>query len=444
VRMVESGPAAGALCAARYARATGIEKLVAFDMGGTTAKICLIEGGEPRTTSGFEVARVHRFTRGSGLPLRVPSVELSEIGAGGGSIAQLDDAGLLRVGPRSAGATPGPACYGHGGTEPTVTDANLLLGFLSPSFFLGGRMTLDTDASEAAIRPLAEALQVSTVDAAWGIHATVSQNMIAAMRVHFAERGEDPEQFTLMAFGGCGPAHALTVADALHIREVLVPMGAGVASAVGAALAPPAFDFAKSHVVDVAEVDWAALEAIYRQMESDAQAVLATAGVPDEDVAFDRTADMRYVGQVYDIEVALDDARLTPDSEGGIREAFEREYARRYSRTYPESPIQVTTCRLRGSGQPPAVSIGMLYGGGNGDRPDAVKGTRPIFDSPEVGWVEATVYDRYALRPGDELRGPAVVEEHESTTVVSSGYRARVDEARNLRMTRNIDAEAVR
>jgi 5-oxoprolinase (ATP-hydrolysing)/N-methylhydantoinase A len=221
-------------------------------------------------------------------------------------------------------------------------------------------------------------------------------------------------------------------------------MGAGVASAVGAALAPPAFDFARSHVVDLAEVDWGALEAIYRQMENDARAVLATAGVSAEDVNFDRTADMRYVGQVYDIEVALDEGPLTADSEDRIRAAFEHEYARRYARTYPESPIQVTTCRLRGSGRASDVAVGMLYRGTNGDRREAVKGTRAIFDSPEVGWVEATVYDRYALRPGDELQVPAVVEEHESTTVVSSGYRASVDEARNLRLTRNFDAEAVR
>jgi 5-oxoprolinase (ATP-hydrolysing) len=436
VRMVESGPAAGALCAARYAQSAEIEKLVAFDMGGTTAKICLVEDGAPRTTSGFEVARVHRLTRGSGLPLRVPSVELSEIGAGGGSIARLDEAGLLQVGPRSAGASPGPACYGQGGTEPTVTDANLLLGFLSPTFFLGGKMSLDPDASEVAIRPIAEALGISTVEAAWGIHATVSQNMIAAMRVHFAERGQDPEQFTLMAFGGCGPTHALSVAGALRIREVFVPMGAGVASAVGAALAPPAFDFAHSYVEDLADIDWPTLESIYRRMEDDARGVLAEAGVRGEDVSFQRTADMRYVGQVYDIEVTLADKHVTADSAPGIRSAFETEYAQRYSRTYPGSPIQLTTCRLRGTGPAPAVSVDMLYGTQTDSSRNAVKGTRPIYDSPVTGWVDATVYDRYALAPGDEIVGPAVVEEHESTAIVARGHHARVDEARNLRITR--------
>jgi 5-oxoprolinase (ATP-hydrolysing)/N-methylhydantoinase A len=436
VRMVESGPAAGALCAARYARAAGIEKLVAFDMGGTTAKICLVERGEPRTTSGFEVARVHRFTRGSGLPLRVPSVELSEIGAGGGSIARLDEAGLLQVGPRSSGAMPGPACYGNGGIEPTVTDANLLLGFLSPTFFLGGRMSLDRDSSEQAIRPIAESLGVSIEEAAWGVHATVSHNMIAAMRVHFAERGQDPEEFTLMAFGGCGPTHALAVASALRIREVLVPMGAGVASALGAAVAPPAFDFAQSYVHDLADIEWADLETTYAQMEEDARAVLAEAGVPPDDVVFHRTADMRYVGQVYDIEVPIDAAPVTAEAEGGIRDAFEREYAQRYARAYPGSPIQITTCRLRGTGPAPAVSVELLYGDANGGSGGAVKGARPIYESPDAGWVDAAVYDRYALAVGDELLGPAVVEEHESTAVVPSGHRARVDDARNLRIVR--------
>ena len=436
VRMVESGPAAGVLCAARYGRDSQTANLISFDMGGTTAKIGVVDAGEPIMSPGFEVARVHRFKRGSGLPLRVPAVDIIEIGAGGGSIARINEAELLEVGPESASADPGPACYGSGGTDATVTDANVVLGILSPDFVLGGEMPLDVNAAEEAVRRhVGEPLGITATEAAWGIHTTVNQNMIGALQVHLAERGKDPESYTLMAFGGCGPAHAVSVARALRIPEVLVPFGAGVASALGAALAPPAFDFAHSYVSSLDDVDWAGLEDTYRRLADSAVAVLKKAGVEPSDIEFRRSADMRYEGQVYDIEVPLRE-RLDAASKGEIEARFDREYSRRYSRLYPDSAVQITTCRLKAAGPPPDIDLHALV-----ERrrfatatSEAVKGTRRIWESP-LGWVEAAVYDRYALGPGASIEGPAVVEEREATAVLWTGDTATVDELVNLRVS---------
>jgi N-methylhydantoinase A/oxoprolinase/acetone carboxylase beta subunit len=434
VRVVESGPAAGVLCAARYGRDVGLDDLIAFDMGGTTAKISVIDRGVPAMSPGFEVARVHRFKRGSGIPLRVPSVDILEIGAGGGSIASIDPTGLLQVGPHSASADPGPACYRRGGTKPTVTDANLVLGLLEPGFFLGGDMALDLAASEAVIeRGVAGPLGLSVVEAAWGIHTMVNQNMIGALRVHLAERGKDPELYTLMGFGGCGPAHAVEVASALRVPEVLIPLGAGVASALGAALAPPAFDFARSHVRDLGTMDWDALQDVYAQMQADAKALLGEAGVSPEDVEFSVSADMRYEGQVYDIEVPLPTG-LSHASEATIRERFADEYTQRYARIYPESEIQLTTCRLRATGPAADIDLRTLYGARSfaASTEEAVKGHRRIYEGAGAGWVEAPVYDRYALAPGAAISGPAVVEERESTAILWSGNTGAIDEFLNL------------
>jgi N-methylhydantoinase A/oxoprolinase/acetone carboxylase beta subunit len=436
VRVVESGPAAGVLCAARYGRDAGLDDLIAFDMGGTTAKISVIDRGVPAMSPGFEVARVHRFKRGSGIPLRVPSVDILEIGAGGGSIANIDTTGLLQVGPRSAAADPGPACYRRGGTEPTVTDANLVLGLLEPGFFLGGDMSLDLEASERVIaRGVAEPLGLSVVEAAWGIHTMVNQNMIGALRVHLAERGKDPEQFTMMGFGGCGPAHAVEVAAALRVPEVLIPLGAGVASALGAALAPPAFDFARSHVRTLGSLDWDALQGVYAELQEDAKRLLGEAGVAPGEVEFVLSADMRYQGQVYDIEVPFP-ATLSSDAESAIRASFADEYTRRYARVYPDSEIQLTTCRLRASGPAADIDLRTLYAARTfaDSAEQAIKSHRRIYEGGGDGWVDVPVYDRYALAPGAAISGPAVVEERESTAILWSGDSGSIDEFLNLRI----------
>ena len=246
IRMIESGPAAGALAAAQYGSLTDRPNLLSFDMGGTTAKACIIDNGEPLVSADFEVARVYRFKRGSGLPVRVPVIEMIEIGAGGGSIARADTLGLLKVGPDSAGAQPGPACYGRGGAAPTVTDADLLLGYLDPAFFLGGKMRLDLAAAERALGALGERLGLSATEAAWGVHQVVNENMAGAARIHAVERGKDPRAYPLFAFGGAGPVHAYRVAKILDVPELVIPLGAGVTSALGFLVAPLAFDFVRS------------------------------------------------------------------------------------------------------------------------------------------------------------------------------------------------------
>ena len=436
VRMIESGPAAGVLCAECYGRETGVEDLISFDMGGTTAKIGVIDKGEPLMAPGFEVDRVYRFKKGSGLPVRVPVVDAIEIGAGGGSIAHVNDAQLLQIGPESASAEPGPACYGLGGIDATVTDANLVMGLLSPSFFLGGKMALDLEAAEASIaNDVAQPLGLSNPNAAWGIHSTVNENMVGALRVHLAEKGKDPTRYTLMAFGGCGPLHAVKVARALDISEVMIPLGAGVASALGAVLAAPAYDLAHSYVARLAGVAWDELEALFAEMETAAAAVLEQAGVGADAITFKRSADMRYEGQVYDIEVPIPSA-LSTASEAEVQTSFDAEYQSRYERLYAESIVQVTTCRLRALGPRPEFDLGRLRSQSKAadSVEQAVKGRRRLYESPDVGWVATPVYDRYLLAPGMRIAGPAIVEERESTSVLWSGDTAEIDELYNLRI----------
>ncbi len=280
VRLVESGPAAGALAAARMARQAGEPRMLSFDMGGTTAKACVIDRGEPLVAREFEVARADRFKKGSGIPIRVPVVELIEIGAGGGSIARIDRLGLLKVGPESAGADPGPACYGLGGTEPTVTDADLVLGYLDPAFFLGGRMRLDVNAARRAIEErVAQPLGLSLTEAAWGIHRVVNENMAAAARIHGIERGKDLRAYPLFAFGGAGPVHAWAVGRILKVPRVLVPFGAGAISAWGLLVAPLAFDFVRTASQQLDQAGWTRINRLFEEMEIEGREILTRAGI---------------------------------------------------------------------------------------------------------------------------------------------------------------------
>src|SRR5881296_1733559 len=298
VRLVESGPAAGALAAAQAARERHEPKLLSFDMGGTTAKACVIDDGAPLVAREFEVARADRFKKGSGLPIRVPVIEMIEIGAGGGSLARVDRMGLLKVGPDSAGADPGPACYAQGGQVPTVTDADLLLGYLDPNFFLGGRMRLDADAASRAVEDkIAKPMGLSLTEAAWGIHRVVNENMAAAARVHGIERGRDLRAYPLFAFGGAGPVHAWHVGRILKVPRVLVPFGAGAMSAYGLLAAPLAFDFVRTAPQRVDAGDWAQVNGLFADMEGEGRQLLARAGVASGDVIVSRLAEMRYVGQ---------------------------------------------------------------------------------------------------------------------------------------------------
>jgi N-methylhydantoinase A len=424
VQLIESGPAAGAMAAMHVGRHCGLSDMISFDMGGTTAKMCLIEGGEAEHASTFEAARVKRFRKGSGLPLKVPVIDLIEIGAGGGSIAAVSAMGLLTVGPESAGSVPGPVCYGRGGTRPTVTDADLLLGYLSPEYFLGGEMGLDRAAVERAMhQELAAPLGMSVLEVASGIHAVVNENMAAATRMYIAEKGRDPRRYALMAFGGAGPVHAYGLAKLLKLSRIVVPAGAGVASALGFLVAAPAIDLVRSGVRRLSAVDWAEVAAHYAAMEAEARALLVEAGAAPGDVTFRRSADMRYVGQGFDIPVPL------PDSldAAGVERAFLDAYERLFDRRIEGLPMEVLSWRLHATASRPAVpgALGRSIGG------EARKGTREVW-FPQTGMAPCAVYDRYRLAPGVMLRGPAVVEERESTTVVGPDARFTLDVQGNL------------
>ena len=439
VRLVESGPAAGALAAARAARQAGEDRLLSFDMGGTTAKACVIDRGEPLLAREFEVARADRFKKGSGLPIRVPVIEMIEIGAGGGSVARLDRMNLLKVGPDSAGADPGPACYALGGREPTVTDADLVLGYLDPDFFLGGRMRLDVDAARRAITDfVGKPMGFDLARAAWSIHRVVNENMAAAARIHGIERGKDLRAYPLFAFGGAGPVHGWNVGRILKVPRVLVPFGAGAASALGLLAAPLAFDFVRTASQRLDQADWPGINRLFAGMEAEGRAVLREAGIADADMTFRRTAEMRYVGQGHEVEGPVPSGPLGPESLAALTSGFEDAYRALYHRTPMGVPIEALNWRLVVSGPEAGVRISSSVSGGASKRSEAAlqvpqpKRARKAYFPEAGGYVDTPVYDRYALTPGMAFAGPAIIEERESTTVIGTDARIRVDEARTL------------
>jgi 5-oxoprolinase (ATP-hydrolysing) len=424
IALLESGPPGGVRAGVTLAEARGEADVLCFDMGGTTAKACLVEGARPALLPDLEVGRVNRFAAGSGLPMHVASVDLIEIGAGGGSIAGVDRLGLLRVGPASAGADPGPACYGRGGAEPTVTDANLLLGYLGEDSFLGGRMRLDREAAERAVGALARRMGMDDVtEAAWGIHRLVDENMAAAARVHVIGRGHDPRRFTMLAFGGAGPAHAAGMARLIGLRRLVVPGGAGATSAMGFLVSPALADAATSLPAVLGQVDWGEVTALYRELEAEVGGRLAETGAASGEVRFERAADMRLLGQVHELRVpvpALEDEALAA--------AFRRAYRERFGMAPAELPVQVLTWRVEATGPVPALAAagGRAVEGGPERRPP-----RPVY-FPGAGWTECPVLDRARLAAGERVEGPVVIEEDEATTVVWSGDRVAVDEQGSL------------
>jgi N-methylhydantoinase A len=433
VQLLESGPAAGALAAAFLGAADGGDNLLAFDMGGTTAKLSVIDGGRPLVAYGFEAARQRRFVEGSGLPVRISTIELIEIGAGGGSIARIDEIGLMKVGPESAGSLPGPAAYGLGGALPTVTDADFLLGYLNPEFFAGGSMAIDMAACRAAFAPLVEATCLGLEAAAWGLHDIVNENMASAARVHIAERGRDPRRYTLFATGGAGPVHAYYVARKLGIGRLICPAAAGVASALGLLLAPARADRMATLARPLDKVDWPALEAAYLAIEAEARQVIAATGLAPESARVERQADMRFVGQAFEIVVPLPAGPYDAGARQGFLDAFERSYVEKFTRTPPSVPVEIVNIRSSVSAEVPDAGLGRTAAGRGGS--DAFKGTRPVY-FPEFGAAQPTpVYDRYALRPGIGYEGPAVVEEAESTLVIGPGASFEVSDHNNVIVT---------
>jgi N-methylhydantoinase A len=432
IRLIESGPAAGAMAASFLARLASLDRVVSFDMGGTTAKMCLVENGAPHHKYDFEAGRVRRFQKGSGLPLKVPVVDMIEIGAGGGSLAHIDaSSGLMKVGPRSAGAKPGPVCYGLGGTQPTVTDADLVLGRLDPAYFLGGELTLDPGRVQQAFADtITPELGIGSQDAALGVQRIVDETMAAATRMHLAEKGRDPRQYTIIAFGGAGPVHAWNLARLLKVRQVVVPLGAGVASALGFLVAPPATDMVRSYVARLDRVDWSHVNALLSDMQKLGRDLLTEAGAEPEQIIYTPTADMRYVGQGFEVPVQLPSLRLGVADLPTIRENFYASYRTHFGRVMEGPSIEALSWRLACVAPNSDIRIG-AHDTKRGDAASARRGQRQVLFE-EHGWQTCVVYDRYALPQGSTLSGPALIEERESTCVIGPGALIKVDEMRNL------------
>ena len=403
IHLIESGPAAGATAGAFYGRLTGTERVISFDMGGTTAKMCLIEEYEPEHAHEFEAGRVRRFKKGSGLPLKVPVIDLIEIGAGGGSLARVDNMGLLKVGPDSAGSEPGPVCYGLGGTQPAVTDADLLLGYLSPEYFLGGEMDLDLGLVKDAVEEkLANVTGLSVEEVAAGIHSIVNENMASATRMYIAEKGRDPRRYALVASGGAGPVHAYGMAKLLKISRVICPLGAGVLSALGFLVAAPGTDSVRSYVSRLENLDWDRLNRLFREMEEEAMAQIVEAGADPATVTMRRRADMRYSGQGFEIDVPVPDGEMDGSAADVMRQSFLDKYQELFGRQIGDLPIEALTWRIFASGPTPNVELN--FAGQQIDEEPSDKGERQVY-FPETGYATCKIYNRYALKPGDSFRG---------------------------------------
>ncbi|MBA3507461.1 MAG: hydantoinase/oxoprolinase family protein [Betaproteobacteria bacterium] len=431
VRLLESGPAAGALMSARHSRWLGQPQVLSFDMGGTTAKGCVVRDHVPLKRYEFEVARVHEFKRGSGLPIKIPVLDMIEIGAGGGSLAGLDPRGVLQVGPRSAGADPGPACYGRGGREPTLTDANLLLGYLDSSSFLGGRMPLDAGASRDALqRRLAEPLGIDVVRAAWGVHEVINEDVAKAFRVHASERGVDYRRCSMIVFGGSGPIHGSRIARKLRIPRVICPSGAGVMSAFGLLSSPVGFELVQSLRTALATITPERFAEITGALEARVRAQLSSAGGSAGDSHSALRLDMRYEGQGYEVEVQVPEGESAA-ALAALPQLFAGAYATIFGMSFADRAIEIVAWKVEVQGPVPggsgAYRLRTAASTGN-----AMRTRRSAYFPENDGYVDCAIYDRYGLAPGATLEGPALVEEAESTCVLAPGDVAHVDAQLNL------------
>jgi len=437
IRLVESGPAGGAIFAAHIARQCGLDSVLSFDMGGTTAKICLIDGGRPQTARSFEVARIGRFRKGSGLPLRIPVIEMVEIGAGGGSIAHLDALGRIAVGPESAGADPGPACYARGGTRPAVTDANLTLGRYDPERFAGGTLTLDAAAARQALATdIGDPLGLAAEMAALGVVEMVDETMANAARVHAIESGKSYEGRALIAFGGGGPVHACRIAEKLGISRVVVPSGAGVGSAIGFLRAPVGYEVVRSLHQALSRFDVRAVNALLADMQQEAMAVVAQGsfGAPTTET---RVAFMRYVGQGHEIPVPLPARALTQADIAGLRDGYDEAYARFYDRPVPGSDVEIMSFAVlvatveAESGEPVVTqNEAATVSSATPARSQFVRDTVSGDVSP---W---SVFERAALSPGARIEGPAIIAENETSTLVGGGWHGTINRLGTIELTR--------
>ena len=427
VRIIESGPTAAVISGQYYGKLFDIPEMFCFDMGGTTAKSCLIQGGVAGVVPTFEVGRIQRFMKGSGLAIQVPVVDLMEIGAGGGSIAKVSKMGTLQVGPESSGADPGPICYGRGGTEPGVTDADLLLGYLDENYFLGGEMKLDREAARSGIEEkIARALGVPFMQAVWGVHDLINEIMAAAAKTHIAEKGGNPKVATLTAFGGAGPVHAYGLAKKLGSPQLIVPPNAGVGSALGFFTAPRAFDLVRSHKVALNAADFDEIEKIFKEMEAEGARTLQKSGA-EEHITFERSVDVRFVGQGSETNIPIPEKNFIEVKTEEVRRRFDKIYKKLYGRTYPDSPVEFINFKVRASLPERLLRLPKATKK-VGHFKDAIKGKRQAYSGIAKDFIPYTVYDRYKLYPGAKFRGPAIIEERESTVIVGEDAPIAVDD----------------
>jgi N-methylhydantoinase A len=426
VRIIESGPTAAVISGQYYGKLFDIPEMFCFDMGGTTAKSCLIQRGVAGVVPTFEVGRVQRFMKGSGLTIQVPVVDLMEIGAGGGSIAKVSKMGTLQVGPESAGADPGPICYARGGIEPGVTDADLLLGYLDENYFLGGEMKLDKEAAKHGIEEkIAKPLGVTFVQAVWGIHDLINETMAAAAKTHIAEKGGNPKVATVAAFGGAGPVHAYGLAKKLGSPRLIVPPNAGVGSALGFFTAPRAFDLVRSHKVALDMADFNEIEKLFKVMETEGSRTLQKSGTA-EDIVFERSIDARFVGQGSETNIPVSESNFTHVKKEEMRRRFDKIYEKLYGRTYPDSPVEFINFKVRASLPERLLRLPKIEKK-VGSLKDAIKGKRQAYSGIANDFIPYTIYDRYRLYPDAKFKGPAIIEETESTVIIGEDASVSVD-----------------
>ncbi len=430
IQLLESGPAGGTMAGVFFGKLTGKKDLLAFDMGGTTAKASLIFDLKPEITNQFEAARVMRFKKGSGLPVRIPVIDMIEIGAGGGSIAHLNKLGLLQVGPESAASEPGPACYGRGGERPTVTDADLVLGYLNEDYFLGGSMKLDKEAARNALNEhIAKPLSITIEEAAMGIHRIVNENMANAARVHILEKGHDPRFYSMLAFGGAGPVHAFQTARLLNSPQLIIPVGAGVVSALGFLVSPIASEQIRSYVSSISQIDWKFLNQQLSEMEEAGFEFLVGAGVNASEGTITRVVDMRYSGQGHEISVTIPNGILSENSIDIIEQNFVKEYEFRYGRSIEDISIEAVTWRVVVSGKSPEIIPNQVV---ETEGKGALKGMRSIFLMGDKSYSDVPVFSRYDLKPNEIFDGPMVIEEMESTVIIGRDSLVKIDEFKNI------------
>ena len=442
VRLIESGPAGGAILATEIARDCGIKDVLSFDMGGTTAKICLIDNHIPQMTRTFEVARVYRNLKGSGLPVRIPAIEMVEIGAGGGSIAKVDSMSRITVGPESAGANPGPACYGQNGSNATVTDADVVLGRINPEGFAGGVVDLQPElASRVLEKAVGEKLALDPIFSAFGVSEIVDENMANAARVHAIEWGKDISARSMIAFGGAAPLHAIRLAEKLNIDEVIIPSGAGVGSAIGFLRAPISYEVVRSRFVSLSDFDPETVNALLNEMSDEASEIVSL-GAGSKDLVEQRLAYMRYHGQGHEIVVSVPVRKLNKSDSETLRQSFELEYSRLYGRSVPGQQPEVLSWTISVTAPKPITKV--AYTKVNATADTISVGKRKLFDPGTSEFLEAAVYNRYDLSQDSSVDGPAVIIESQTTTIVSKGYSVSANNYGHLVIRRQFSEGAVK